>query len=162
MNYIGKDNWSDFERQSFFNQYKRLVASEMIKLNYGVSYSEIEDLVVLTFEIFYLNRNNLIQQEKIISYLIGIARNSFMNYVHSKSKNQELGEFDYYEEANYSLLGDIISKVKVLDDFSKFVLVRYFYYGNTFKEISEIKNVEESTVKNAYYKSLKIVRTFLT
>ena len=126
-----------------------------IAYKYTLNDAIVEDVLSETIYQAYKNRKQCKQPEYFDTWLIRILINNCLKEIKQQSKNYEL--MIDIEDTN---IQDIPLKTLVysLSEPERTILVLYFFEKATFKEISEVLNMPESTIKTKYYNILKKLR----
>ena len=126
-----------------------------IAYKYTLNDAIVEDVLSETIYQAYKNRKQCKQPEYFDTWLIRILINNCLKEIKQQSKNYEL--MIDIEDKN---IQDIPLKTLVysLSEPERTILVLYFFEKATFKEISEVLNMPESTIKTKYYNILKKLR----
>lgn len=126
-----------------------------IAYKYTLNDAIIEDVLSETIYQAYKNRKQCKQPEYFDTWLIRILINNCLKEIKQQSKNYEL-----MIDIEDTKIQDIPLKTLVysLSEPERTILVLYFFEKATFKEISEVLNMPESTIKTKYYNILKKLR----
>lgn len=126
---------------------------------------EAEDV---TSEVFsrVIEKGDLREIKDVKTWLIGMARNIVYDKYNDRSRYSEINEiFDKDESTSVDeqvIPEDLKLKVKdalnTLDDLTREVIVLKNWEDLKFKEIGEITNLNENTVKTIYYKGLDKIK----
>ena len=126
-----------------------------IAYKYTLNDAIVEDVLSETIYQAYKNRKQCKQPEYFDTWLIRILINNCLKEIKQQSKNYEL-----MIDIEDTKIQDIPLKTLVysLSEPERTILVLYFFEKATFKEISEVLNMPESTIKTKYYNILKKLR----
>ena len=126
-----------------------------IAYKYTLNDAIVEDVLSETIYQAYKNRKQCKQPEYFDTWLIRILINNCLKEIKQQSKNYEL-----MIDIEDTKIQDIPLKTLVysLSEPERTILVFYFFEKATFKEISEVLNMPESTIKTKYYNILKKLR----
>lgn len=126
-----------------------------IAFKYTLNDAIVEDVLSETIYQAYKNRKQCKQPEYFDTWLIRILINNCLKEIKQQSKNYEL-----MIDIEDTKIQDIPLKTLVysLNEPERTILVLYFFEKATFKEISEVLNMPESTIKTKYYNILKKLR----
>lgn len=126
-----------------------------IAFKYTLNDAIVEDVLSETIYQAYKNRKQCKQPEYFDTWLIRILINNCLKEIKQQSKNYEL-----MIDIEDTKIQDIPLKTLVysLSEPERTILVLYFFEKATFKEISEVLNMPESTIKTKYYNILKKLR----
>lgn len=126
-----------------------------IAYKYTLNDAIVEDVLSETIYQAYKNRKQCKQPEYFDTWLIRILINNCLKEIRQQSKNYEL-----MIDIEDTKIQDIPLKTLVysLSEPERTILVLYFFEKETFKEISEVLNMPESTIKTKYYNILKKLR----
>ena len=126
-----------------------------IAYKYTLNDAIVEDVLSETIYQAYKNRKQCKQPEYFDTWLIRILINNCLKEIKQQSKNYEL-----IIDVEDTKIQDIPLKTLVysLSEPERTILVLYFFENATFKEISEVLNMPESTIKTKYYNILKKLR----
>ena len=101
--------------------------------------------------------------DKIEAYLIIIIRNSSYRKYNEEKKYREEARFDdnistpdITEIIKYDKI-ELASLIDKLDEKYRSVLIYYYYYGNTVREIAKIMGISKSAVSNYLNKAIKLL-----
>ena len=128
-----------------------------------------EDIIATVFAKIFENKDKIIEVEASKKWIFGIAHNTIIDFHRKNSKVisgenfLDVGEEDFgYEDI---VLKDELNGVgKIIDGLSedtKKMLYLRFYGGLRLREISEIVNVGESTVKATISSAIKKLRRIM-
>ena len=126
-----------------------------IAYKYTLNDAIVEDVLSETIYQAYKNRKQCKQPEYFDTWLIRILINNCLKEIKQQSKNYEL-----IIDVEDTKIQDIPLKTLVysLSEPERTILVLYFFENATFKEISEVLNMPESTIKTKYYNILRKLR----
>lgn len=126
-----------------------------IAYKYTLNDAIVEDVLSETIYQAYKNRKQCKQPKYFDTWLIRILINNCLKEIKQQSKNYEL-----MIDIEDTKIQDIPLKTLVysLSEPERTILVLYFFEKATFKEISEVLNMPESTIKTKYYNILKKLR----
>ena len=126
-----------------------------IAYKYTLNDAIVEDVLSETIYQAYKNRKQCKQPEYFDTWLIRILINNCLKEIKQQSKNYEL-----MIDIEDTKIQDIPLKTLVysLSEPERTILVLYFFENATFKEISEVLNMPESTIKTKYYNILRKLR----
>ena len=126
-----------------------------IAFKYTLNDAIVEDVLSETIYQAYKNRKQCKQPEYFDTWLIRILINNCLKEIKQQSKNYEL-----MIDIEDTKIQDIPLKTLVysLNEPERTILVLYFFEKAIFKEISEVLNMPESTIKTKYYNILKKLR----
>ena len=126
-----------------------------IAYKYTLNDAIVEDVLSETIYQAYKNRKQCKQPEYFDTWLTRILINNCLKEIKQQSKNYEL-----MIDIEDTKIQDIPLKTLVysLSEPERTILVLYFFEKATFKEISEVLNMPESTIKTKYYNILKKLR----
>ena len=126
-----------------------------IAYKYTLNDAIVEDVLSETIYQAYKNRKQCKQPEYFDTWLIRILINNCLKEIKQQSKNYEL-----MIDIEDTKIQDIPLKTLVysLSEPERTILVLYFFEKATFKEISEVLNMPESTIKTKYYNILEKLR----
>lgn len=126
-----------------------------IAFKYTLNDAIVEDVLSETIYQAYKNRKQCKQPEYFDTWIIRILINNCLKEIKQQSKNYEL-----MNDIEDTKIQDIPLKTLVysLSEPERTILVLYFFEKATFKEISEVLNMPESTIKTKYYNILKKLR----
>ena len=115
-----------------------------IAYKYTLNDAIVEDVLSETIYQAYKNRKQCKQPEYFDTWLIRILINNCLKEIKQQSKNYEL-----MIDIEDTKIQDIPLKTLVysLSEPERTILVLYFFEKATFKEISEVLNMPESTIK---------------
>lgn len=133
---------------------------------------DVKDIVQDTYLDFYkyLTKNKINEVEDIDKYIIGISKNVLKKYYHSKSKNKNV--ISIYQNENIEMVIDLendlelnfVTKdnVQVIWEYIKNkdttiakIFYAYYHLDMKIKEIALEMQLNESTVKNYIYRTIK-------
>jgi RNA polymerase sigma-70 factor (ECF subfamily) len=126
-----------------------------IAYKYTLNDAIVEDVLSETIYQAYKNRKQCKQPEYFDTWIIRILINNCLKEIKQQSKNYEL-----MIDIEDTKIQDIPLKTLVysLSEPERTILVLYFFEKATFKEISEVLNMPESTIKTKYYNILEKLR----
>lgn len=126
-----------------------------IAYKYTLNDAIVEDVLSETIYQAYKNRKQCKQPEYFDTWIIRILINNCLKEIKQQSKNYEL-----MVDIEDTKIQDIPLKTLVysLSEPERTILVLYFFEKATFKEISEVLNMPESTIKTKYYNILEKLR----
>ena len=126
-----------------------------IAYKYTLNDAIVEDVLSETIYQAYKNRKQCKQPEYFDTWLIRILINNCLKEIKQQSKNYEL-----IIDVEDTKIQDIPLKTLVysLSEPERTILVLYFFENATFKEIPEVLNMPESTIKTKYYNILRKLR----
>lgn len=149
--------------EEIYNKYKGLVCFVIAK--YIINEEDVYDLAQDVFLDFFNNANNV--DSSIKYYLTTMAKNKSLNYLKKASKVSiiEEKEINLLEEEttkdNYLFEHVLMILRKNLTKLEYKLIILHFFDNQTFEEISKNLNINVSTIKTIYYKSIKKSRKFL-
>lgn len=126
------------------------------------STEDVEDLVSDVFEAIFKKYDDLDKDKgSIKSYIGSVSRNKALNFIKNKeNQNLELNDTivikrdSTEEEVIKELLKDKVrEEVSKMPEPEREILIRYYFYYQKIKQISEEMNIVENTVKTKLYRS---------
>ena len=127
---------------------------KLIKIAYKYTLNDamVEDALSETFYQAYKNRKQCRKPEYFDTWLIQILINNCLKEIKKQSKHLEL-----IIDIEDKKIHDIPLKTLVysLDEPERTILIMYFFEKATLKEIAELLNMSENTVKTKYYSILR-------
>lgn len=148
--------------EKYYITYKNLVGY-IISL-YVNKKEDIEDLIEDVFIDFFNNYENINTNKK--TYLISISKNKSINFL---KKNQlidqkyQIDENSLYvplETTNLEYFKLLEIMKKNLDELSINIILKHINDDLSFKELSFLFNLKETTIKTKYYRGLKIINKY--
>ena len=134
---------------------------KLIRIAYKYTLNDvmIEDALQETIYQAYKNRKKCKHPEYFDTWIIQILINNCLKEIKQQSKNLEL-----LIDIEDKKIQDIPLKTLVysLSEPERTILIMYFFEKATFKEISEILKMPESTIKSKYYNVLEKLKIELT
>ena len=134
---------------------------KLVKIAYKYTLNDamVEDALSETFYQAYKNRKKCKNPEYFDTWLIQILINNCLKEIKKQSKHMEL-----IIDIEDKKIEDIPLKTLVysLDEPERTILIMYFFEKATFKEISEILHIPQSTIKTRYYNILEKLKIELT
>lgn len=133
---------------------------------------EAEDITQEVFLTVYNKMYLYNEKYKFYNWIVQIAKNKCIDYIRKykkvynvditkqkriKSKEISPQEFIEYKETK-QLINDIISDLDIID---KQIIVLKCSQKMTFKDISDILNISQSTIKRRYYKTKNYIMDIL-
>ena len=173
MGYMLEIDLQNLEK-SFFDIYDKFYDKILNYLYRDTSHRETaEDLTGNTFlkALDYLKRKK-IRIENLSGWLYRIASNELISFYryNSKRKNNipyENGIHDNPGGKNKGLNGhlefvDIKDKLEMLKPMEKIIINMHFFENRDYKEMSEILNIKEETLRSKVHRTLKKLYNLLT
>ena len=135
---------------------------------------DVKDIIQDTYLNFYKyllkNKHKIESIENIDNYIIGISKNTLKNYYYSRSKSQNILSFQ--QDKNIEMIIDIDSNLELdfvtnenVKTIWKYIYSKgttitkifyaYYHLGMKINEISKELQINESTVKNYIYRTIK-------
>lgn len=133
-----------------------------------VTHENADDVLQNTFIRIYKSIQNFQEKSSLHTWMYRIAYNESIRFL-DKNKKKDYDNIDAISESNLEVLfedeyfdGDEIQKklTKIINKFSvkqKRVFQMKYFDDLSFREISEILEVSESTLKSTYYAAVKII-----
>lgn len=105
----------------------------------------------------YLSYKKLRKKEYFKTWITRILINCAIDYLKDKNKIcSDIDEADIkVEEKEYV---DLYNGINLLNGIQKSIVIMKYFYDFTIKEIAEILNISDSTVKNNLHKALEFLR----
>lgn len=130
-----------------------------VAYKYTLNDAMVEDALSETFYQAYKNKKKCKNPEYFDTWLIQILINNCLKEIKKQSKHYEL-----IIDIEDKKINDIPLKTLVysLSEPERTILIMYFFEKATFKEISEILNMPQSTIKTRYYNILEKLKIELT
>jgi len=160
---------SNIDIDTLFEQYNSYVFKIVINESNGAMTKEdIEETVSDIFFALWKNSKNIKDHKKIKSYIGVVAKNTTRNKL--RTIKQELAYDDNafvpkQEDNNSYLVNEQLSIVRREldkgDDVDREIFFMYYYDNKKIKEISEIKNMNISTVKTRLHRTKKKLKKSL-
>ena len=160
--------------KSFFDVYDKFYDKILNYLYRSTSNRETaEDLTGNTFlkALDYLKRKK-VKIENLSGWLYRIASNELISFYryNSKRKNNipyENGVHDNTDKKNKGLNGhlefvDIKDKLEMLKPMEKIIVNMHFFENRDYREMSEILNIKEDTLRSKVHRALKKLHKLLT
>lgn len=155
---------NDIEFEKFYIQYKPLIYS--IAFSILKNKDDSDDVTQKVFiKIWNIDKNKLPTYNEA-SWLYSVTKNESLNHIRSKKKESNIQDIYYIGIEDYE-----INQVIERDYFNKIIerlnqtekeIVTLKIIGNfSFKEISKLLNLSIGTIEWKYYKSIKVLRTFI-
>ena len=168
----------DFQNleKSFFNIYDEYYDKILNYLYRSISSRETaEDLTGNTFlkAFDYLKRTK-IKIENLSGWLYRIASNELISYYRYNSKRKDnvsyqngFGQHDNPEGKKKGLNGhlefvDVKDKLEMLKPIEKIIITMHFFENRDYKEMSDILNIKEETLRSKIHRTLKKLYKLLT
>lgn len=134
-------------------------------------YNDAEDLTQQTFIRLYKYRNRFTPSAKLRSFLYLLARQVRTDWLRKQKRKQEMKE-RYKEHLSVQESTPVHSSSKeratravealnILSEAMRDVVVLSIYQGLTYKEIGEVLQIPEGTVKTRVYHAMRKLRTHL-
>ena len=133
-----------------------------------VTHENADDVLQNTFIRIYKSIQNFQEKSSLHTWMYRIAYNESIRFL-DKNKKKDYDNIDAISESNLEVLfedvyfdGDEIQKklTKIINKFSvkqKRVFQMKYFDDLSFREISKILEVSESTLKSTYYAAVKII-----
>ena len=133
-----------------------------------VTHENADDVLQNTFIRIYKSIQNFQEKSSLHTWMYRIAYNESIRFL-DKNKKKDYDNIDDISESNLEVLfedeyfdGDEIQKklTKIINKFSvkqKRVFQMKYFDDLSFRKISEILEVSESTLKSTYYAAVKII-----
>ncbi|KGL59721.1 RNA polymerase sigma-70 factor, ECF subfamily [Polaribacter sp. Hel1_33_78] len=133
-----------------------------------VTHENADDVLQNTFIRIYKSIQNFQEKSSLHTWMYRIAYNESIRFL-DKNKKKDYDNIDAISESNLEVLfedeyfdGDEIQKklTKIINKFSvkqKRVFQMKYFDDLSFRKISEILEVSESTLKSTYYAAVKII-----
>ena len=133
-----------------------------------VTHENADDVLQNTFIRIYKSIQNFQEKSSLHTWMYRIAYNESIRFL-DKNKKKDYDNIDAISESNLEVLfedeyfdGDEIQKklTKIISKFSvkqKRVFQMKYFDDLSFRKISEILEVSESTLKSTYYAAVKII-----
>ena len=123
-----------------------------IAYKYTLNDAMVEDAISETIYQAYKNRKQCKQPEYFDTWLIRILINNCLKEIKQQSRHMEL-----IVDIEDKKVEDIPLKTLVysLDEPERTILIMYFFEKATLKEIADLLNMSENTVKTKYYSILR-------
>lgn len=133
-----------------------------------LTHENADDVLQNTFIRVYKSIANFQQKSSLHTWMYRIAYNESMRFL-EKNKKKSYDTIDEVSSANLSVLfedeyfdGDEIQKklnviIESFTEKQKRVFQMKYFDDLSFREISELLNVSESTLKSSYYTAVKII-----
>ena len=118
---------------------------------------DAEDICQETFISVYKNLSKFREESNIYTWIYRIAINKTYDFFKKRKLEFEINDdvLSLPEDINFDTKVILEEKLKLISDKEREIVVLKDIYGYKLKEISEIKNMNLSTVKSVYYKALK-------
>ena len=128
-----------------------------------------EDLVQETFIRLYKWRDRYQASAKFKTFLFTLARHAWVDFIRKQSRrikpvsNEAIA--DVKDNKNISAAAilhlDVTDALSKLSEKMRTVVVLNIYHGLTYKEIGEVLDIPEGTVKSRMFKALRLLREWL-
>lgn len=159
--------------EEFYNQTQKMVYSHAYKiLN---SHDDAWDVVQNVFLKFYMKKDTISDNNKILSWLLTTTKNECL--LKFREKNLETNYLEFYFNHEISVLENsnpvendfdkefdiqqIKTLVNQLTDNHKEIITMYYFQNMKLKDISEALDIPESTVKSRFKKSKDELRNLI-
>lgn len=120
------------------------------------SIHDAEDISQEVFVAVYKNMNKFHNKSSIYTWIYKIALNKVYDFYRKNGKDFSI-DYDFidisYEFSDDKLL--LKERLEEIDEFGKKIVLLHNIYGYKFREISKFLDINLSTVKSKYYKSIK-------
>ena len=140
--------------ENIFEKYKNDIYR--LAYSYTLNFSDTDDIVQNVFlKLYKTIRKSKMNDEHIKRWLIVVTNNECKNLLLStwKKKTCKLEEniINYKSNDNYKF--DIIDYLRKLPEKYRIPIYLYYYEGYNIKEISQILNINESTLKSQIHRA---------
>ncbi len=135
----------------------------------GADTDKAEDLVQETFVRLYQWRKRYRPTAKFNTFLFTLARHAWVDFLRKEARtvkvvNNEVpedvkGRDDISGEVGRHL--DVLAALNKLSDKMRAVVVLNVYHGLNYREIGEVLDIPEGTVKSRMFQALRLLRGFL-
>lgn len=147
----------EFAFHCFYQKYAPLLFYLALK---EVRHKEdAEDIVSMTFLRFFEYKNKITNGDIVKYYLTTICKNLCRDLKKEKEKTIHWNPEIETEEKNKDDYEERIEQFKkFLTEEEIEIIVLHTYYGFTFKEIAEEKNVSQDAISSKYYRAIKKIK----
>lgn len=130
--------------------------------------SMAEDLVIETYSEVWINAMSFKRESRVITWIIGIARNLAMNKFKSLHSNERIDDYPDIPEPKDSSGSQFNGKKELINQAMKKLSFKHrevldlvFFQEMTYKEVSEILKIPINTVKTRVFYAKKELRGIL-
>lgn len=144
----------EFER--IFEQYYNEVFK--MAMVYSKNKEDAEDIVQSTFMKLYKTERDFESDDHIKNWLIKVCINAAKDIVKSKKRLENFLKETKSTIHKSTKEQGLMEQIYKLSTKNRVVLILYYYYGYSVREISELLKIKEGTIRNRMKRSREILK----
>ena len=138
---------------------------KIIKNKYNnFSDEDIEEIILDVFLTLWNNQNKLDINQKMSSYIAGITKNLIKKKYRTNNNDEDIEDYEnqiidisnievnFIQREKSRIINNELNSMKLED---KDIFIKYYYWGQSIKEISNSFNISESKVKSKLFRTRK-------
>lgn len=132
-----------------------------VAFTYCKNHMDAEDITQNTFLKLYQTEKEFESEEHLKNWLLKVCVNNALDLKRNKWNSREsISEFLVYEEKERHNL-ELAEAIDKLSAKNRLIILLYYYYGYSVKEIAQMTDIRESAVQNRMQRARNKLKAYL-